>query len=114
MLRRSRNIKTFGGDEAMFFVIQGLQFLLAIGSLVCFIMVLIKMFQSGEQTMGIVCIVLAFCGIGFLVAFIYGWINVTKWNIKNVMWIWTGIVIASLVLSVIGLAAGATMFPVQK
>ncbi len=99
----------------MFFVIQGLQALLGIASLVCFVLVLIKMFQSGEQTLGIVCIVLVLCfGIGFLVAFIFGWINATKWDIKNVMLIWTGAIIASLVLSVIAFSMGAAMIPLKQ
>jgi len=92
----------------MFFVIQALQGLLVIASLVCFVLVLIKMFQSGEQTLGIVCIVLVLCsGIGFIVAFIFGWINANKWDIKNVMLIWTGAIIAGLVLSLIAFS----MFP---
>jgi hypothetical protein len=96
----------------MLILIQGLLLLVGIGELVCFIMVLIKMFQVGEQTMGIVCIVLAFCcGIGGLVAFVYGWINATKWNIKNVMMIWTGLFVASLVLYGIAFASGAVMIP---
>jgi hypothetical protein len=96
----------------MLFLIQGLLVLVGIGELICFILVLIKMFQTGEQTMGIICIVLAFCcGIGGLVAFVYGWINATKWDIKNVMMIWTGLFIAALVLYAIGMASGAVMLP---
>ena len=58
--------------QPMLILIQVLQGLLAIGSLVCFILVIIKMFQVGEQTMGIVCLVLILCCIGGLVAFVYG------------------------------------------
>jgi hypothetical protein len=96
----------------MLILIQGLLGLVMIGELVCFILVLIKMFQVGEQTMGIICIVLALCcGIGGLVAFIYGWINATKWDIKNVMLIWTALFIATLVLYAIAFASGAVMIP---
>jgi hypothetical protein len=99
----------------MFFVIQGLQGLLGIVSLVCLVLVLIKMFQSGEQTLGIVCIVLLLCfGIGYFVAFIFGWINAIKWDIKNVMWIWTAAIIAGLVLSVIAFSMGAAMIPLKQ
>jgi hypothetical protein len=99
----------------MLFVISGLQWLLAVVSLVCFILVLIKMFQAGEQTLGIICIVLVLCfGIGGLIAFIFGWINANKWNIKNIMMIWTGAIIASIVLSIIGFSMGAVMIPVQR
>ena len=96
----------------MLILIQGLLVLVGIGELVCLILVLIKMFQAGEQTMGIICIVLTLCcGIGGLVTFIYGWINATKWDIKNVMWIWTALFIAGLVLYAIAFASGAVMIP---
>jgi hypothetical protein len=65
------------------------------------------MFQEGEQTMGIVCLVLILCCVGGLVAFVYGWINANKWKITNIMWIWTGLIIGGVLLSVIGLATGA-------
>lgn len=96
----------------MLILIQGLLVLVGIGELVCLILVLMKMFQVGEQTMGIVCIVLLLCcGIGGLIVFIYGWINATKWDIKNVMLIWTGLFIAALVLYGIAFASGAVMIP---
>jgi hypothetical protein len=98
----------------MFFVIQVLQGILGIVSLVCLILVLIKMFQSGETTLGIVCIVLLLCfAIGYFIAFIFGWINAQKWDIKNVMWIWTGSIIAGIVLSVVAFSMGAAMIPLQ-
>jgi hypothetical protein len=100
--------------QPMLILSQVLQGLLGIGSLVCFILVIIKMFQVGEQTMGIVCIVLVLCCIGGLVAFVYGWINANKWGITNIMWIWTGLIIGGIVLNIIALASGATMFPMQK
>ena len=71
-----------------------------IGSLVCFILVLIKMFQNEQVALGIVCIV--FCGVGAVIAFIMGWVNASKWNIQNVMWAWTG-------CAVVGFIAGALM-----
>ena len=50
--------------------------------------------------MAIACIVLIFvCGIGALVAFIYGWMNATEWGIKNIMLIWTVCFVVSLVRS---------------
>lgn|SRR5262249_12233324 len=99
----------------MFILIQALQGLLFIVMVVCYVLILIKMFQAGEQTLGIVCIVLTLCfALGGLVAFIFGWINVQKWNIKNVMWIWTGAIIASIVLSIIGFSMGAAMIPFKQ
>jgi hypothetical protein len=73
--------------------------LLGIAELVCFVLVVVKMIQAGEQSMGIACIILKFvCGIGGLVAFVYGWMNATKWNIKNLMWIWTAVIVAAILL----------------
>jgi hypothetical protein len=46
-------------------VLMALQVLVGLASLVCFILVLIKMFQNGQTTLGVVCIVLVLCvGIG--------------------------------------------------
>jgi hypothetical protein len=96
----------------MAIVISGLLVLLMIGSLVCLILVLVKMFQAGEQTLGIVCIVLLLlCGIGSLVVFVFGWINANKWNITNLMWAWTGIIIGVIVLDIILVATGGPMIP---
>ncbi len=99
----------------MVMAIYFLLVLLGIGQLVCLVMVLIKMFQAGEQTMGIVCIVLLLvCGIGGLVVFVLGWINATKWNIKNLMWAWTGMIIAAIVLDIILIATGGPMIPYKE
>ena len=69
-----------------------------IASLVCFILVLVKMFQDGQTGLGVVCIVLTFCiGVGPLIAFIVGWINAQKWNIRNVMLVWTIAVVLNFV-----------------
>jgi hypothetical protein len=69
---------------------QALYALGGLGSLVCFILVLIQMFQRGRTGLGIACIVLSFCcGIGGLVAFIYGWMNHRGWGLTNVMIVWT-------------------------
>lgn len=86
---------------------------IGLGSLVCFIMVLIKMFQHGEQTMGIVCIVLLFCGgIGALVALVLGWVNADKWNVRNIVMIWTALVIAGIIVQVAMFAMGFALMPV--
>jgi hypothetical protein len=69
-------------------------------SLVCYILVLIQMFQHGQTGLGIACIVLLFCcGIGALIAFIYGWVNARQWNIRNIMMIWTVCVVINLIFT---------------
>jgi hypothetical protein len=73
-----------------------------LGCLVCFILVLIHLFQSGQTGLGIACIVLLFvCGIGALIAFVKGWMD----GLGPVMWVWTGC-IALGVLTKFVLAAG--------
>jgi hypothetical protein len=70
-------------------------------SLICFILVLVQMFQRGRTGLGIACIVLAFCcGIGGLVAFIVGWVNSREWRLTNVMTVWTVALIADIVVGV--------------
>ncbi len=73
-----------------------------IGSLVCFILVLVKMFQNEQTGLGVACIVLVFvCGIGALIAFIMGWVNSSKWNIQNIMWAWTGCWVVGILVNIL-------------
>lgn len=74
---------------------QILQLLISLGALVCFIIVLIKQFQTGGAVHGIVGIIT--CGIW---TFIWGWINSSKAGIKNIMLIWTALIVASIVLGI--------------
>jgi hypothetical protein len=72
-----------------------------IGSLVCFIAVVVAMFREGETIWGILSLLGVCCGVGALLAFVMGWLNSGSWGIQNVMWIWTicfvgGIVVAAL------------------
>jgi hypothetical protein len=74
--------------------------LLGIGSLVCFVLVVIQMFNRGQTVLAIASIVLIFCcGIGGLIVFIVGWINATKWNIKNIMIVWTILVVIGIAMN---------------
>jgi len=91
-------------------MVTAIAFLVGLASLVCFVLVLIQMFQHRQMALGIVCIVLAFCGIGFLIAFIYGWVKAREWNIQNIMIAWTVCVLIQLVLIPMG---GFTTFQVQ-
>ena len=92
-------------------VIQGLSFVVGIVSLVCFIMVIVKMFQNDQQTMGIVCIVGIFCCFGGILAFILGWINNAAWGIRNIMLIWTGCIVVGIILNIIAFSTGAATIP---
>ena len=80
--------------------ISPIQLVLAIPSLVCLVMVIINMFQNGKSGLGIATIILTlFCGIGSLIAFVWGWMNMGG----KVMIVWT-------VLTVAGIIAGAGGF----
>jgi|GEM_PF-1330791 len=92
-------------------MVTAIAFLVGLASLVCFVLVLIQMFQRGQTGLGIACIVLLFvCGIGGLIAFIYGWVKAREWNIQNIMIAWTVCVLIQLVLIPMG---GFTTFQVQ-
>lgn len=78
-----------------------LAILASVGSIVCWIIVLVKMFQNKQVGLGIVSII---CGI---VAFIYGWMKAGEWKIQNIMIIWTICILAGIVFNIIGGAAAA-------
>ncbi len=74
--------------------------LCGIGSLICFILVLVKMFQDKQTGLAIACILLVLlCGIGALIGFVYGWINAAKWRIQNVMLAWTACIVVGVVVN---------------
>lgn len=77
-------------------------------SLICFILIVMKMFGAGDPGMGILCLVLCLCGIGFLVALVIGWINVDKYNARRLMPIYT---VAFILAAVLGGASGAMNQP---
>jgi multisubunit Na+/H+ antiporter MnhG subunit len=87
-------------------IVFGLLALVAsIVSLVCAIMVLIKLFQDKGVGWGIFGI---FCGI---YTFIWGWQNVARHNIKNIMLIWSVALVANIVLQIIAGAMSASTVP---
>jgi hypothetical protein len=67
-----------------------------LGSLVCFIIVVIKLFQQKGALHGILGIL---CG---LYTFIWGWMESGRLNIKNIMIVWS-------VCMVVGVALGRTL-----
>ena len=81
--------------------------LVALGSLVCFVMVLIKQFQTAGALHGIIGLIT--CGIW---TFIWGWMKASTLNIKNIMLAWTGLIVLSVVLNMMGaMAAFSGMHP---
>jgi len=65
-----------------------------VGSLICFIIVLIKQFQEGGILHGIIGLIT--CGIW---TFIWGWINSSRLNIRNLMLIWTLLWVVAMILN---------------
>jgi hypothetical protein len=83
----------------MIFSILALVF--GIGSLICFILVIVKMFQHGDTTPAILSLVLILCGIGPLIAFVYGWIKAGAYGIQNIMIGWTGCILGGIICNVL-------------
>lgn len=71
---------------------QILAVVLGLVSLACWIMVVVKVFQSGNTLMGVLCI----CP---LVAFIYGWTQSGKLDLQTIMLVWTAIIVINLILT---------------
>ena len=75
-------------------IIIGLVALAAgIASFVCFIMVLIKLFQEKGVLHGILGIICS------LYTFIWGWMNVDRLSIRNVMIVWSAMLVLGIVLN---------------
>ena len=75
---------------------QILSMLCGLGSLVCLILVVVKMYQNE----GILKAILGFiCGI---YAFIWGWINAGRLGLKNLMLAWTVLILISIVVGAMG------------
>lgn len=63
-------------------------------NIVCWIMVLIKMFQSEGPLHGIIGII---CGI---YALIWGWMNADQHNLRKIVQIWTACIVGSILINV--------------
>ncbi len=71
-------------------------------SLVCLILVLLKLFPDKGVGWGIFGII---CGI---YTFIWGWQNVDRYNIKNIMVLWSAAIAISIVVQVLAIGAGGS------
>lgn len=73
-----------------------------LGCVICAIIVLIKLFQNEGALKGILGII---CG---LYTFIWGWMNANRLGLRNIMMIWTLLLIIAIVLN---FALGVSMIP---
>jgi hypothetical protein len=86
---------------------QYLIWLLALAAFVIQILVVVKMFQNAGALHGILGII---CG---LYAYIWGWMNSAKLGLRNLMIIWTLLIIIILILNVVfGASMAANYGPV--
>lgn len=67
--------------------------LVLLGCIVCWIMVLIRMFKNAGPVHGIIGILCS------LYAFIWGWMNSGKLGFRNIMLIWTLLLIVYFILA---------------
>jgi hypothetical protein len=77
--------------------------LVGLGSLVCFVIVLIKQFQTAGALHGIIGLIT--CGIW---TFIWGWMKASTLNLKNMMLIWTALIVVGIVLNGMGAMSALT------
>lgn len=70
-----------------------LALLALIGCVICWIIVLIKIFQNDGALKGILGVICS------LFAFIWGWMNATRLNIKTIMMAWTVLLIVYFILA---------------
>jgi hypothetical protein len=66
------------------------------------IVVLIRLFQKGGLVQGLIGIIT--CQIW---TFIWGWRHAKEENLTTIMWVWTGIIVVSAIVSVVFGGAGA-------
>ena len=73
-----------------------LAWLALVGCTICWIIVLIKIFQNDGALKGIIGLICS------LFAFIWGWMNSSRLGVKNIMMIWTVLIIIFMILSAMG------------
>lgn len=73
-----------------------LAWLALVGSTICWIIVLIKIFQNDGALKGIIGLICS------LFAFIWGWMNAARLGVKNIMMIWTVLIIIFMILAAMG------------
>jgi hypothetical protein len=67
-----------------------------VACIICQIIVAIKIFQNDGALKGILALI---CG---LFGLIWGWMNATRLGIKNIMIIWTLLIVVYLILGAVG------------
>ena len=77
--------------------------LILLANIACFIIVLIKLFQDKGALHGILGLICS------LYTFIWGWMNAGRLNIRNIMIIWTVVILLQIILNAVFGASMAGM-----
>ncbi|HEV7279287.1 MAG TPA: hypothetical protein VGN57_03660 [Pirellulaceae bacterium] len=72
----------------------------SIVSIICFIFVIVQMFRQDDTGLALLCLLTVLCGIGGLLAFVLGWINVDKYDVRPVMIAWTIVLALGIVTGI--------------
>ena len=80
-------------------IIGILALLLGLASIFCWIKVLIVIFNTQGAGLGILGILCP------LFTFIWGWMKAKEHNLQQIMMIWTGVIVGSVILNMLGLGA---------
>ena len=82
-------------------MLQGLVGLLGLVIIGCYAYTVYLMFTHGDQTIGIISLVGLLCGVGVIIAFVYGWMKVGAWRNFPVMGVWTVSILLMILINVL-------------
>jgi Ca2+/Na+ antiporter len=71
--------------------------LASLGTLICFVVVVVRMFQAKQTGLGVVSIIGFPCLVGTMIALFVGWKNRTAWQLNKVMPVFTLLFAVTLV-----------------
>jgi len=87
--------------EGIALILMGLCWVLGAVNLVCYILVLVKMFHHEDVGLAAITLLLSVCsGVGVLLGFIAGWMNVAKYDSMRLMGFWTAISFAQFMFGI--------------
>jgi hypothetical protein len=96
-------------------VLSGLGAVCGLVAFVCYIIVVVKIFQNGQTGLGIAAILTLCClGIGHIIALVVGWQNADRWAIRQLMLVYSISLGVGILLSGIGQAMGGTLILIQQ
>lgn len=82
----------------MEFILLAVAGIAGLVSIVCWILILIKMFQTAGALQGILGIICS------LWAFIWGWMNADRLGAKNIMLAWSAAIVVGIIFQIAGQA----------